>query len=109
LLGFAWNLGADRHFALLGLVKFIAIAILILPATTLMGATLPVLSRVAAESNRNVGSAVGLLYAVNTLGAVVGTVVAAFLALPALGMKRTLFANTGSPAPRSPPAGRRRS
>jgi spermidine synthase len=93
LLAFAWNLGADRHFALLGLVKFVAIAILILPATTLMGATLPVLSRVAAESNRNVGSAVGVLYAVNTLGAVVGTVVAAFLALPTLGMKRTLFAN----------------
>ena len=93
LLEIAWKLGADRHFALLGLIKFIAIAALILPATTLMGATLPVLSRVAAHTTRSVGARVGALYAVNTFGAVVGTVFAAFVALPALGMKRTLLAN----------------
>jgi spermidine synthase len=93
LLDLAWRLGGDRHFALLGLVKFLAIAILILPATTLMGATLPVLSRVAAESKGSVGAGVGALYAANTFGAVVGTVAAAFMALPALGMRRTLLAN----------------
>lgn len=93
LLELAWKLGADRHFALLGVIKFIAIAILILPATTMMGATLPVVSRVAAETSRNAGARVGGLYAMNTFGAVVGTVVAAFVALPALGMKRTLAAN----------------
>jgi spermidine synthase len=93
LLELAWKLGADRHFALLGIIKFIAIAILILPATTMMGATLPVVSRIAAEASRNAGARVGALYAMNTLGAVVGTVGAAFVALPALGMKRTLAAN----------------
>ncbi len=93
LIETAWRLGADRHFALLGLVKFIAIAIVILPATTLMGATLPVLARVAASTTRTVGAGVGALYAVNTFGAVVGTVAAAFVALPALGMARTLVAN----------------
>ena len=93
LLEIAWRLGADRHFALLGLIKFIAIAILILPATTLMGATLPVLSRVAARTTRSIGARVGALYAVNTFGAVAGTVAAAFVALPTLGMKRTLLAN----------------
>jgi len=78
---------------LFGLIKFAAIAILILPATTLMGATLPVLSRVAAQTTRSLGASVGALYAVNTFGAVVGTVAAAFVALPALGMKRALMAN----------------
>jgi spermidine synthase len=93
LLVIAWRLGGDRHFALLAFVKFFAIGILILPATTLMGATLPVLSRVAARSTGRAGAGVGALYAVNTFGAVVGTVVAAFVALPSLGMKRTLWAN----------------
>jgi spermidine synthase len=93
LLELAWRFGGDRHFALLGLFKFSAIAILILPATTLMGATLPVLSRVAAQSTGSVGAGVGALYAVNTFGAVVGTVTAAFVALPSFGMRRTLLAN----------------
>ncbi len=91
LLEIAWRLGADRHFALFGFIKFLAI--LILPATTLMGATLPVLSRVAARTTRSVGASVGALYAINTFGAVAGTIAAAFVALPALGMKRTLMAN----------------
>lgn len=93
VLGVAWRLGADRHFALLGLVKLIAIAIVILPATTLMGATLPVLARVATKTTRTVGAGVAALYAVNTFGAVIGTVAAAFIALPALGTARTLVAN----------------
>lgn len=93
LLESAWRLGADRHFAWFGLVKFLAIALLVLPATTMMGATLPVLSRVVARSARSVGGGVGALYAVNTLGAVAGTVACAFFVLPAFGMKRTLIAN----------------
>ncbi len=93
LLRLAWRFGADRNFAVLGLVKFVAIALLILPATTLMGATLPVLSRLAAQIPRRVGASVGRLYAVNTFGAVVGAVLAAFVALPTLGMRRTLLAN----------------
>jgi spermidine synthase len=93
VLELAWRLGGDRHFALLAIVKLIAIAILILPATTMMGATLPVLSRIAAGTSRTPGAGVGALYAMNTFGAVAGTVAAAFVALPALGMKRTLLAN----------------
>jgi len=93
LLETAWKLGADRHFAVLGIIKFIAIGVLILPATTMMGATLPVLSRIAAQTSRRAGARVGALYAMNTFGAVIGTVTAAFVALPALGMKRTLAAN----------------
>jgi spermidine synthase len=93
VLGSAWQLGADRHFLLFGLIKFASIAVLILPATTLMGATLPVLSRVAIENKRSLGGGVGALYAVNTFGAVVGTIAAAFVALPMFGMRRTLLVN----------------
>jgi spermidine synthase len=93
ILGWAWGLGAERNFALFGLLKFIAIAILVLPATTLMGATLPVLSRVVTNASRSQGGGVGALYAVNTFGAVAGTAACAFYALPAFGMRRTLIAN----------------
>ena len=93
VLGAAWRLGADRHFALLGLIKFLAIAILILPATTLMGATLPVLSRLAAREGRSFGGRVGALYAVNTFGAVFGTIACAFVILPTLGVHRALVGN----------------
>jgi spermidine synthase len=88
----AWDFGADRHFAILALVKFAGIVVLILPATTLMGATLPVLARIAGASSRGVASGVGGLYAVNTFGAVAGTIAAAFFVLPTLGMTGTLIA-----------------
>ena len=91
LLDLVWRTGGESHFALFALAKFLAIAILILPATTLMGATLPVLARVATRSAHSVGGGVGLLYATNTFGAVVGTIAAAFLALPRLGTSRTLL------------------
>src|SRR5688572_6504126 len=48
-----------------------AFAALALP-TTLMGATLPMLARYAIAEERQIGRRIGLLYAVNTAGAVVG-------------------------------------
>ena len=93
VLEIAWRSGAERHFVLFGLVKFAAIALLILPATTLMGATLPVLSRAAASRGAALGSGVGSLYAANTMGAVVGTAVSAFVLLPWLGTRSTTLLN----------------
>ena len=93
LLQLAWRFGADRHFVVFGVVKFLTIAALILPATTLMGATLPVLSRAAARQGESLGGGVGALYAANTFGAVVGTATAAFVLLPQLGTRRTILIN----------------
>ncbi len=68
-----------------------AFAILWLP-TALMGATLPLLARHAVRDEREIGSKVGLLYATNTAGAVVGALAAGFVLLPRLGLARTLWA-----------------
>ena len=92
ILEMAWRSGAEHHFVVFGLVKFVAIAALILPATTLMGATLPVLSRAAATGS-TLGSGVGSLYAANTMGAVVGTAACAFVLLPQLGTRNTIILN----------------
>ncbi len=69
------------------LVAFVVLAI----PTGFMGATLPLLIRYAVRTNRQVGPRVALLYAINTAGAVGGTLVAAFVLLPALGLNRTVW------------------
>jgi spermidine synthase len=68
-------------------VAFIVLAI----PTACMGATLPLLTSYAVTADSQVGSRVGTLYAINTVGAVLGTVVAAFVLLPAMGLKGTVW------------------
>jgi len=65
-------------------------AILIVP-TAMMGATLPLLTRHAVRSESEITGRVGVLYAVNTAGAVAGTLVAAFLLMPQLGLRLTIW------------------
>ncbi len=81
----------------MSLVRFVlSIAILLLP-TALMGGTLPVLSRLWANptgkksSEARIGQKVGLLYAVNTLGAVAGSFLAGYLLMRILGVKNTVY------------------
>ena len=52
--------------------------LLLLAPTALMGATLPLLARHAVRRDDEVGPRIGALYAINTAGAIAGTVVAAF-------------------------------
>lgn len=76
----SWGLPLLGRFAL-------AWIFLALP-TVALGATLPVL--VARLPASLLGTSVAQLYAANTLGAVLGTVAAAFLGLPLLGERGTL-------------------
>lgn len=64
---------------------------LILIPTTLMGATLPLLARHVVRRDEELGPRIGMLYAINTAGAVVGTLSAAFLLMPSLGMRPTTW------------------
>jgi spermidine synthase len=68
----------------------IAFLVLCIP-TTFMGATLPLLTKYIVQTKEQIGSRVGLLYATNTLGAIGGTVVAAFILLPRLGLNGTVW------------------
>lgn len=72
-------------FHLLG--AFIVLA----PCTILMGATLPLLARYAVSEDSQVGPRIGILYAVNTFGAIIGTLVAAFVFLPEFGLRQTVY------------------
>jgi spermidine synthase len=67
-----------------------AFAALAIP-TTLMGATLPLLARYAVAEEAQIGRRIGLLYAMNTAGAVLGALLTAFALLPELGLTRTIW------------------
>jgi len=71
----------------LSLIRFALSFLVLLVPTILMGGTLPVLSRLLVDERSAVGLKAGLLYAINTVGAVVGTASAGFLLIPALGMR----------------------
>lgn len=62
--------------------------LLLLPATTAMGATLPALQALLGGLKQQ-GYAIGGLYAANTAGAVIGVLVAAFVLAPVLGFNAT--------------------
>ncbi len=69
-------------------------AILCVP-TTFMGATLPLLARHAVRDDGDIGPRVGALYAINTTGAILGTLVTAFVLMPAIGLRNTVFVGAG--------------
>jgi predicted membrane-bound spermidine synthase len=62
---------------------------LVLIPTVLMGATLPLLVAHLVSLSGNVGRSVGVLYFVNTLGSACACFVAAWFAMPYLGMSRS--------------------
>ena len=72
----AWVPGGLTGFVLRGLLS----AICLLPPTILMGATLPVIARMAPATGEG-ASLIGLLYGANTFGAVFGALLAGFVLL----------------------------
>src|SRR5215471_7768922 len=63
---------------------------LVLIPTVLMGATLPLLVAHLVKLSGNVGRSVGTLYFVNTLGSAAACFAAAWMAMPYLGMSRSV-------------------
>ena len=81
--------GGNR--SLFFVMRFLLIFGVLLIPTTLMGATLPVLSKWAVRRVSQVGWSVGRLYAVNTFGAAFGCVLAAFVLMEHLGVRGTTY------------------
>jgi len=90
---FRWAEDAARPLGLAGeVVSAYAVAVLfMLPATLLMGASFPLVARIVAGATDRVGRAVGRVYALNTVGAVLGSLLSAFVLLPAIGVERSIL------------------
>jgi len=72
-------------------LQFCLVALLLVPPTTLMGGTLPLLVRFFVRDAPTLGRQVGLLYAVNTGGAVLGALLAGYVLVPDLGIRTTIL------------------
>ncbi len=83
------HFGGDRGSGVV-LRALLALAFLIVPVS-LMGATLPLLSRHAVQRLSAPGRRIGALYSVNTFGAVTGCMLAGFVLIPALGYTRATW------------------
>jgi spermidine synthase len=81
----------EENPILLTLVRF-GLALLALgPATILMGATLPTLSRYLVRDHNTLGTEFGSLYTVNTFGAILGTLTAGLVLIELIGLAATLL------------------
>lgn len=70
----------------------IATTILLGPPSILLGMVSPYAIRLAAESFEKLGKASGNLYALSTLGSIVGTFITVFVLIPAIGVNKIIFA-----------------
>src|SRR5262249_36485711 len=89
-----WNSLAGAPFVY-GALRALLVAVILLPPTTLMGATLPLLARFLSSSVDAAGLEAGRAYAINTLGGVLGTLAAGFWLIPELGLRATTFIAAG--------------
>jgi MFS family permease len=79
----------ERAPLLLALVRLVLAVLALAPATVLMGATLPTLTRHLAQT-AELASAFSRLYAANTIGAIAGTALAGFVLIELLGLSGAL-------------------
>ncbi|MBD3336175.1 MAG: hypothetical protein GF355_11730 [Candidatus Eisenbacteria bacterium] len=84
--------GFEGQFLLLSVLRFVLGLLLLLPPTFFMGATLPALAQAVVRRPEGTARAAGWLYAINTLGGVIGTLAAGFYTLEHLGISGSLIA-----------------
>lgn len=68
------------------LTKFLIVAVLLVLPTAMMGATLPLLVRALSEFYGSIGKSVSRIYAINTMGAVLGAFLTGYVLVPSLGV-----------------------
>jgi spermidine synthase len=85
-----WEAGTASPWAW-RFVRVIVASILLLPATTAMGATFPLMVRILGGQAR-AGRLIGLLYAANTFGGVSGALAAGFVGIGAVGCRASIAA-----------------
>jgi spermidine synthase len=78
-------------FYLYSLMQFFLVGLVLIIPTAMMGATLPILSKFYSRRADRLGFAVGTLYAINTMGGIMGTFFSGFFFLPFLGVRLTTY------------------
>lgn len=90
-VGSASNLNIETQLFVFNGLRFVASAILLLIPTTLMGGTLPVLSKFFVEKISEGRREIAVLYFLNSFGAVIGVFFAGFVLIKDFGLYVTNF------------------
>jgi spermidine synthase len=77
-------------FGKMVLVQSMMLFFILIGPTIFLGATFPLVSRIYARSLPDIGKSIGTAYAMNTLGAILGSFAAGFLLIPLLGKENGL-------------------
>lgn len=80
-------LAFNLSFSSFSTIQFLLCFLIMMVPTTLMGMTFPVVCKALVKGMDEVGRDTGYVYAVNTAGAIVGSLSAGFLLIPNLGLK----------------------
>ena len=92
----AAGVALDPGFALREVIRGAVCMVMLLPPCLAIGATFPILIRSSAvasdEELQRLGRSVGTLYAVNTVGCILGAMATGFVLLQTLGSRRLLLA-----------------
>lgn len=81
----------NPSFFVFSVLRFLLSCLILLIPTTLMGATLPVLSAALLRSDGATTASVTRLYTRNLVGAICGSIAAGFILLPNLGVRGTIY------------------
>ena len=79
------------NLLVLSLLRIGLISLCLLPATILMGGTLPLLCRHFVRESDGILTSIGWLYAFNTLGAATGCAICGFVLIPYVGIRTTIL------------------
>lgn len=79
-----------QHVGTVQFFMFLTAAFCTLPATMGMGAMFPMTLRIWTSGGADVGRDVGVVYAGNTLGSIVGAWLPGFILMPLIGLEKTL-------------------
>ncbi len=74
------------------LAMLVLMLIVFLLPTALLGLSYPLICRVTVDSFGQIGRKVGMVYAIGTVGGILGSLSAGFLLLPLLGLQKGIFA-----------------
>ena len=78
-----------QSLAIVTMIRFVIAFLLLIVPTSMMGATLPLVIKSAVAREDRVGGRIGLLYAINTTGAIAGALVAGFYFISEIGVARS--------------------
>ena len=78
-------------FLLLSAERFLISSLILIFPTTMMGGTLPVISRFLIKSENKIGVDTGVIYSLNTFGAVAGCIITGFYLIEVIGVTQSLY------------------